>query len=97
MRKFPEFGVDINIDKKTLKIAMDKSFQMLKERGTEAFGQERFYVQLPTEASHEFHSEMTEAQEPDTPRRLHPRVGQKIRDVVSSGESRLYAVRKALR
>ena len=87
----------MNLDKKSLKIAMDKSFQMLKERSMDNFGQERFYVQLPTEQAHEFHSDGTEVQEIDIPHRLHPSVAQKIRDIVAAGENRLYAVRKSLR
>ena len=41
VKKFPEFAVDIHMDKKTLKLAMDKAFQMLKDQGIENHGQER--------------------------------------------------------
>ena len=65
-------------------------------------------MQLPTEASHEFHSEMIaelEALEASTEvpagnalnSRLHPKVSAKIRDLVSRGETRLYPIRKYLR
>ena len=60
----------------------------------------RYYVQLPTEKSHEFHLETQTPEETHkeiTGSRLHPNVAQKIRDVVSGGETRLYVIRKALR
>ena len=42
VRKFPEFAVDLNMDKKSLKLAMDKSFHMLKGKtNLERMGQER--------------------------------------------------------
>jgi len=69
----------------------------------------RYYVQLPTEKAHEFHEMMpvvaptppapieTEADLEQQTHRLDPRVAQKIRDVIASGETRVYAVRKQLR
>ena len=70
----------------------------------------RFYVQLPTETSHEFHDQMVaelEALENNQdiptsvvtqPRsRLHPKVADKVRELVAGGETRLYAIRKFLR
>ncbi|KAK6168617.1 hypothetical protein SNE40_019814 [Patella caerulea] len=58
VRKFPEFAVDfLYLDKKSLKAAMDRAFQELKQRGIEGLGQERHYVQLPTEKAHQFHDE----------------------------------------
>ncbi|KAJ8314459.1 hypothetical protein KUTeg_006609 [Tegillarca granosa] len=44
VKKFPEYAVDLNIDKKSLKTAMDKAFHELKHRGTDGIGQERTYV-----------------------------------------------------
>ena len=59
----------------------------------------RYYVQLPTEKSHEFHTDTQPAEEinKELNSRLHPNIGQKIRDMVSAGETRLYVIRKALR
>ena len=44
MRKFHEFHVELNADKKTVKCAMEKAFQLLKERGIEGYGQERYVI-----------------------------------------------------
>ena len=41
VKKFPEFAVDINQDKKMLRFAMDRAFAMLREKGVEHGGQER--------------------------------------------------------
>ena len=43
VKKFLDFAVDVNLDKKTLKQSMDRAFAMLKERVLDAqgFGQER--------------------------------------------------------
>ena len=67
-------------------------------------------MQLPTETSHEFHDQMVaelEALENNQdiltsvvtqPRsRLHPKVADKVRELVAGGETRLYAIRKFLR
>ncbi|GAB1598911.1 calcium-responsive transcription factor-like [Argonauta hians] len=112
VKKFPEFMVDLMQDKKSLKISMDKSFQELKSSCLDNIGQERYYVQLPTENAHEFHAENIEPASPkydtviepevDTKcnilsSRLHPRVHDKIREMVSAGESRIYVIRKQLR
>lgn len=121
VKKFPQYAVDLSIDKKTLKLAMDKAFHELKQRGFDDIGQERYYIQLPTDKAHEFHSESNNStsQTPspavnvpmgsnmsfdnlhmDTDsaaQRLDPRVAQKIREVVSGGETRVYFVRKILR
>lgn len=106
VKKFPEFAVDINMDRKALKITMDKAFSDLKEHGFQGIGQERFYVQLPTEKAHEFHGELP-AQSVMTfdltrafgsqPQRLDPRVAQKVRDIVCSGVASVTTVRKMLR
>lgn len=42
VRKFLEYQVDLNSDKKSLKLSMDKAFQLLKERGFSNFGHERW-------------------------------------------------------
>ena len=41
VRKFPEYGVDINMDKRSLKNAMDKAFHELKSVKLDSIGQER--------------------------------------------------------
>ncbi|XP_036369822.1 calcium-responsive transcription factor-like isoform X1 [Octopus sinensis] len=112
VKKFPEFTVDLMQDKRSLKISMDKRFQELKSSCLENIGQERYYVQLPTENAHEFHAENVEPASPkyDTAidleleaknnalsSRLHPRVQDKIREMVAAGESRIYVIRKQLR
>ncbi|KAK3609146.1 hypothetical protein CHS0354_032673 [Potamilus streckersoni] len=104
VRKFPDFAVDMDLDKKSLKNAMDKAFHELKQHGLDSIGQERFYVQLPTENAHEFHVDGGKIQpapvkiDPEEKcTRLHPRVVQRIRDLVAAGEVRVYAVRKQLR
>ncbi len=56
----------------------------------------RYYVQLPTEAGHEFHT-TDPVVGASTSRRLDPKVARMIREMVSGGETRLYAIRKALR
>ncbi|ESO85027.1 hypothetical protein LOTGIDRAFT_236047 [Lottia gigantea] len=58
VKKFPEYYVEFErLDKKSLKYAMDRAFQELKQRGFDQIGQERHYVQLPTEKAHQFHDE----------------------------------------
>jgi len=41
VKKFPEFAVDVNQDKKMLRFAMDRAFALLREKGVEHGGQER--------------------------------------------------------
>lgn len=41
VKKFPQFAVNPRLDKKSLHIAMAKSFQLLKEAGMNAPGVER--------------------------------------------------------
>ncbi|XP_013420859.1 calcium-responsive transcription factor [Lingula anatina] len=106
VKKFPEFAVDVNQDKKTMKQMMDKTFQELKKRGRdwETLGHDRWYVQLPTDQAHEFHSTFVEpnnatfgeVEEPG-PSRVHPRVALKIRELVAGGMREIYQVRKQLR
>ncbi|XP_048769855.1 calcium-responsive transcription factor-like isoform X2 [Ostrea edulis] len=107
VKKFPEFAVDVNQDKKSLKAAMDNAFHQLKVLGANDIGKELYYVQLPTEKAHEFHGELqlNTAEPPptvnphlETPKeRLDPRVRQKIRELVAVGETSVYTVRKQLR
>ncbi|KAK7480199.1 hypothetical protein BaRGS_00028584 [Batillaria attramentaria] len=114
VRKFPEYAVDLRQDKKLLRIAMDKAFHELRERQLDGWGQERYYVQLPTEKAHEFHDdgaggtdkkdtlslegEMINGEDGEIEDvRLHPKVAQKIRSLVSGGETRVYAIRRQLR
>ena len=40
VKKFPEFAVDVNQDKKSLKTAMDNAFHQLKVLGTNEIGKE---------------------------------------------------------
>ncbi|XP_052807194.1 calcium-responsive transcription factor-like isoform X1 [Mya arenaria] len=58
VRKFPEFKIDPNMDKRSAKVAMDKAFHKLKQHNLEKIGQDRYYIQLPTVAAHEFHEEI---------------------------------------
>lgn len=109
VKKFPDFAVDMTLDKKSLKISMDKSFQDLKSADL-AIGQERYYVQLPTENAHQFHGEMPYelssspqheseglSNDGSSSSQLDPRVHNKIRSLVAAGETRVYAIRKQLR
>jgi len=69
----------------------------------------RYYVQLPTEAAHEFHvsenpeviTAVTDLKQSNTDdigqHRLHPDVTAKIRELVSSGETRQFVIRNLLR
>jgi len=41
VRKFPEYKIDSNLDKRSAKIAMDKAFHKLKQQNIEKLGQER--------------------------------------------------------
>lgn len=41
VRKFPEFSVDSEMDKKQLKAAMDDAFHSLKESNVEKMGEDR--------------------------------------------------------
>jgi len=41
VRKFPEFSVDSEMDKKQLKTAMDDAFHSLKESNIEKMGEDR--------------------------------------------------------
>lgn len=97
VRKFPEFAVDCELDKKQLKAAMDQAFHSLRENNLDKMGEDRFYIQLPTEAAHEFHSESPDTSAGDVPHRLHPKVSEKLREIVSNGEIRLYPIRNMLR
>ncbi|XP_074656196.1 calcium-responsive transcription factor-like isoform X2 [Tubulanus polymorphus] len=102
--KFVDFAVDTSLDKKALKAAMDKAFTELKLQGISNKGVERFYVQLPTAKAHEFHGDnntiipIPEVEPaPVQLKRLHPQVADKIRELVATGETRIYAIRKQLR
>ncbi|KAH9518475.1 hypothetical protein Btru_016884 [Bulinus truncatus] len=55
VRKFPSHSVNLNLDKKSIRLAMDKAFHELREQGLERWGEERYYVQLPTEKAHDYH------------------------------------------
>ncbi|RUS75636.1 hypothetical protein EGW08_016607 [Elysia chlorotica] len=57
VRKFPTYAVKLDQDKKNIRLAMDKAFHELREQGLDAWGEERFYVQLPTEKAHDYHDE----------------------------------------
>lgn len=41
VRKFPSHAVNLNLDKKTIRLAMDKAFHELREQGLENWGEER--------------------------------------------------------
>ncbi|KAL4232759.1 hypothetical protein ACF0H5_007447 [Mactra antiquata] len=55
VRKFPEFKIDTSLDKKAMKISMDKAFHCLKQQNVDKIGQDRYYVQLPLPSAHEYH------------------------------------------
>ncbi|BFZ24855.1 hypothetical protein BsWGS_27894 [Bradybaena similaris] len=57
VRKFPSYAVNLNMDKKSIRLAMDKAFHELREQGLDSWGEERYYVQLPTEKAHDYHEE----------------------------------------
>ena len=72
----------------------------------------RFYVQLPTEAAHCYHSsslihpdeehiiniqELGRIQTTDVVVGLHPEVSERIRELVSAGHTNAYTIRKLLR
>ncbi|XP_051258837.1 calcium-responsive transcription factor isoform X3 [Dicentrarchus labrax] len=128
VRKFPEFGVptEPTADKRTVKQEQEKAFQILKNQNLESGGVIRFYLQLPTERAHLYHTVDTppipppppdlpppptlpeEEEEEDEeeeagdqdgaiPSRLHPRVAERIRQLVAAGHRQVYSVRKQLR
>ncbi|XP_059157501.1 calcium-responsive transcription factor-like isoform X2 [Physella acuta] len=117
VRKFPSHAVNLNLDKKTIRLAMDKAFHELREQGLENWGEERYYVQLPTDKAHDYHDESSSSkhdsaaasleetikEEQHSPSdraseaRIHPAVLEKIRQMVATGETRLYSIRKQLR
>ncbi|XP_064166600.1 calcium-responsive transcription factor-like isoform X1 [Anguilla rostrata] len=136
VRKFPEYRVptDPKVDKKVVRQEQEKAFFNLKKSLWDAGGVLRYYVQLPTQKAHLYHSmdtpvlpslpaqlllpkeeEPEEEEEEDedeegaggeggtaedgsfVPSRLHPRVAEKIVELVAQGHSQVYAVRKQLR
>ncbi|XP_078118861.1 calcium-responsive transcription factor isoform X2 [Sander vitreus] len=127
VRKFPEFRVPVepSADRKTVRQEQEKSFQSLKtqNQNLETGGVLRFYLQLPTERAHLYHTmdmppipppppdlppppptlpeeeeeEDEEEQHGTVPSRLHPRVAEKIRQLVAAGHHQVYSVRKQLR
>uniref|UniRef100_A0A8D0ALV4 Calcium responsive transcription factor n=1 Tax=Sander lucioperca TaxID=283035 RepID=A0A8D0ALV4_SANLU len=127
VRKFPEFRVPVepSADRKTVRQEQEKSFQSLKtqNQNLETGGVLRFYLQLPTERAHLYHTvdtppipppppdlppppptqpeeeeeEDEEEQDGAVPSRLHPRVAEKIRQLVAAGHHQVYSVRKQLR
>jgi len=44
VRKFPEFKIDMNLEKRTAKLLMDKAFHGLKQQNIEKIGQDRWVV-----------------------------------------------------
>ncbi|XP_022612893.1 calcium-responsive transcription factor [Seriola dumerili] len=127
VRKFPEFRVstELTADRKTVRQEQEKAFQCLKNQNLETGGVIRFYLQLPTEKAHLYHSMdlppippsppdlppptyQPEEEEEETmeetgqqtglmPSRLHPRVAERIRQLVAAGHHQVYTVRKQLR
>ncbi|XP_070771212.1 calcium-responsive transcription factor-like [Enoplosus armatus] len=127
VRKFPEFRVptEPTADRKTVRQEQEKAFQSLKNQNLETGGVIRFYLQLPTERAHLYHTvdtppipppspdlpppptqpeEEEEEEEEETgeqdgviPSRLHPRVAERIRQLVAAGHHQVYSVRKQLR
>ncbi|XP_076603026.1 calcium-responsive transcription factor isoform X3 [Chaetodon auriga] len=129
VRKFPEFRVpsEPTADRKTVRQEQEKAFQSLKNQNLETGGVIRFYLQLPTERAHLYHTvdtppvppplpdlpppptqpeeeeeaeEMMEEEAEQNrviPSRLHPRVAERIRQLVAAGHHQVYSVRKQLR
>ncbi|XP_070578548.1 calcium-responsive transcription factor-like [Ptychodera flava] len=111
VRKFPELKVDTGpgVDRKTLRLQQDRAFAILRDKPDNITGVERFYVQLPTTKAHEYHDEPptpfygvsiqmgSASSEPAIPKRMHPRVADKLRQIVSEGNRNVYQVRKMLR
>ncbi|XP_049905211.1 calcium-responsive transcription factor-like isoform X1 [Epinephelus moara] len=124
VRKFPDFRVptEETADRRTVRQEQEKAFQSLKNQNLETGGVIRFYLQLPTERAHLYHTvdtppipppppdlsppptqpeeeEEEEAGEQDgaAPSRLHPRVAERIRQLVAAGHHQVYTVRKQLR
>ncbi|KAI1899270.1 hypothetical protein AGOR_G00060080 [Albula goreensis] len=138
VRKFPEYRVptDPKVDKKVVRQEQEKAFFNLKKSLWEASGVLRYYIQLPTQKAHLYHSmdtpvlppltvqlllpkeEEQEEQEEEEdsmgvgceggdgealengsclPSRLHPRVAEKIIELVAQGHNQVYTVRKQLR
>ncbi|XP_038048996.1 calcium-responsive transcription factor-like [Patiria miniata] len=107
VRKFPDFQVEVSLeaDKMTLKRQMDKVFQVMKEVGVDEIpGVERYYVQLPTNAAHQYHRTPEYQIKKDpvnfdaTARsRLHPELCDKIQELVANGEINAYIIRQILR
>ncbi|XP_040004202.1 calcium-responsive transcription factor-like isoform X2 [Xiphias gladius] len=58
VRKFPEFRVptESTADRKTVRQEQEKAFQCLKNQNLETGGVIRFYLQLPTEKAHLYHT-----------------------------------------
>uniref|UniRef100_A0A3B4TFB4 Calcium responsive transcription factor n=1 Tax=Seriola dumerili TaxID=41447 RepID=A0A3B4TFB4_SERDU len=119
VRKFPEFRVstELTADRKTVRQEQEKAFQCLKNQNLETGGVIRFYLQLPTEKAHLYHSmdlppippsppdlpvvrtvpSLPPCQTGLMPSRLHPRVAERIRQLVAAGHHQVYTVRKQLR
>ncbi|XP_005110820.1 calcium-responsive transcription factor [Aplysia californica] len=66
VRKFPAYAVDLTMDKKSIRLAMDKAFLELREQGLDSWGEERYYVQLPTDKAHDYHEESPNALKQET-------------------------------
>lgn len=58
VKKFPQYKIDLGLDKKVMKGAMDRAFHALKQQNIEKIGQDRYYVQLPLPSAHEFHDDL---------------------------------------
>nr|XP_006825725.1 PREDICTED: calcium-responsive transcription factor-like [Saccoglossus kowalevskii] len=111
VRKFPELAVDTSptVDRRALRLQQDRAFAILREKGDDIQGVERFYVQLPATKAHEYHDDpphhmylgvnvpLTSQPSPDISARIHPRVADKIRRLVAEGIQNEYQVRKILR
>ncbi|XP_078000614.1 calcium-responsive transcription factor-like [Glandiceps talaboti] len=111
VRKFPELKVDTGpgVDRKTLRLQQDRAFAILREKPDDIQGVERFYVQLPTTKAHEYHDDPPThiygvniniggpVAETPLSQRMHPRVADKLRQIVCEGNRNVYHVRKLLR
>ncbi|XP_059198267.1 calcium-responsive transcription factor isoform X2 [Centropristis striata] len=123
VRKFPEFRVptEPSTDRKTVRQEQEKAFRSLRSQDLETGGVIRFYLQLPTDRAHLYHTvdmppipppppdlpppptQLEEEEEEESgeqdgvPSRLHPRVSERIRQLVAAGHHQVYSIRKQLR
>nr|XP_020473632.1 calcium-responsive transcription factor-like isoform X3 [Monopterus albus] len=115
VRKFPEFKVptEPEADRKTVRLEQEKAFQCLKTQNLETGGVIRFYLQLPTEKAHLYHTEdlppippppadltpptTQPEEEEEMMEELVEQVAERIKQLVAAGHHQVYTIRKQLR